>query len=133
MEAPVSGSKQPAEQGQLIFLCGGDRKLFDKSIPLLEVMGKAHFFLGKVGNGANMVRDGIYNCGVQGVWLLSCRHFMLMHGSKYGLLRRVGTERHRACLTSGIPSWGAQGVAALLQTHWACSMLRLQDSIALCP
>eukprot|EP00891_Asterochloris_glomerata_P009194 jgi/Astpho2/9194/Aster-07153 len=54
LEAPVSGSKQPAEQGQLIFLCGGSRELFDKSIPLLEVMGKAQFFLGKVGNGANM-------------------------------------------------------------------------------
>ena len=53
LEAPVSGSKQPAEQGQLIFLCGGSRELFDKSIPL---MGKAQFFLGKVGNGANMVR-----------------------------------------------------------------------------
>ena len=61
LEAPVSGSKQPAEQGQLIFLCGGDRKLFDKSIPLLEVMGKAHFFLGKVGNGANMVSHRIHN------------------------------------------------------------------------
>ena len=66
MEAPVSGSKQPAEQGQLIFLCGGHRELFDNSIPLLEVMGKAHFFLGKVGNGANMVRDGIYNRGRRG-------------------------------------------------------------------
>ena len=66
LEAPVSGSKQPAEQGQLIFLCGGDRQLFDNSIPLLEVMGKAHFFLGKVGNGANMVRDVIHSWGCRG-------------------------------------------------------------------
>ena len=72
LEAPVSGSKQPAEQGQLIFLCGGHRELFDKSIPLLQVMGKAHFFLGKVGNGANMVRAEFYNWRRRGLWLLAC-------------------------------------------------------------
>lgn len=54
LEAPVSGSKQPAEKGQLIFLCGGDKDLYEKATPLLEVMGKAQFFLGEVGNGANM-------------------------------------------------------------------------------
>lgn len=54
LEAPVSGSKQPAEKGQLIFLCGGDKDLYDKATPLLKVMGKAQFFLGEVGNGANM-------------------------------------------------------------------------------
>jgi len=54
LEAPVSGSKQPAEQGALIFLCGGDKELYDYASPLLDVMGKAKFFLGEVGNGANM-------------------------------------------------------------------------------
>lgn len=29
LEAPVSGSKVPAENGQLIFLCGGNRGTFD--------------------------------------------------------------------------------------------------------
>lgn len=48
LEAPVSGSKQPAEQGTLIFLCGGDQALFDKAGPLLDVMGKAKLFLGNV-------------------------------------------------------------------------------------
>ena len=49
LEAPVSGSKAPAEQGTLIFLCGGEQALFDKSAPILDVMGKAKLFLGKVG------------------------------------------------------------------------------------
>jgi len=49
LEAPVSGSKQPAEKGQLIFLCGGDKDLYEKATPLLKVMGKAQFFLGEVG------------------------------------------------------------------------------------
>ena len=48
LEAPVSGSKQPAEKGQLIFLCGGDKELYEKATPLLKVMGKAQFFLGEV-------------------------------------------------------------------------------------
>ena len=48
LEAPVSGSKQPAEQGTLIFLCGGDQALFDRAGPLLDVMGKAKLFLGNV-------------------------------------------------------------------------------------
>ncbi|PSC68561.1 glyoxylate succinic semialdehyde reductase chloroplastic [Micractinium conductrix] len=54
LEAPVSGSKGPAEQGQLIFLSAGDKQLFEAAAPLLEVMGKASFFLGDVGAGANM-------------------------------------------------------------------------------
>jgi glyoxylate/succinic semialdehyde reductase len=54
LEAPVSGSKGPAEQGQLIFLAAGDRALFDAAVPLLDAMGKASFFLGGVGAGANM-------------------------------------------------------------------------------
>jgi glyoxylate/succinic semialdehyde reductase len=54
LEAPVSGSKKPAEDGALIFLTAGDRSLYDRAVPMLEVMGKAHFFLGDVGEGAKM-------------------------------------------------------------------------------
>lgn len=54
LEAPVSGSKQPAETGNLIFLCGGDKELFDTASPMLDIMGKAKFFLGEVGKGASM-------------------------------------------------------------------------------
>lgn len=54
LEAPVSGSKKPAEDGQLIFLTAGDRELFDKATPAFETMGKAKFYLGEVGQGAKM-------------------------------------------------------------------------------
>eukprot|EP00878_Enallax_costatus_P007206 GHUV01007550.1.p1 GENE.GHUV01007550.1~~GHUV01007550.1.p1 ORF type:complete len:380 (+),score=82.87 GHUV01007550.1:261-1400(+) len=54
LEAPVSGSKGPAEQGQLIFLTAGDKALFDAAAGPLDVMGKAKFYLGEVGAGANM-------------------------------------------------------------------------------
>ncbi|XP_019194280.1 PREDICTED: glyoxylate/succinic semialdehyde reductase 2, chloroplastic [Ipomoea nil] len=54
LEAPVSGSKKPAEDGQLIFLTAGDRPLYDMVGSELDVMGKSRFYLGEVGNGAAM-------------------------------------------------------------------------------
>jgi glyoxylate/succinic semialdehyde reductase len=54
LEAPVSGSKDAAKQGTLIFLTAGDKTLYDAATPLLDVMGKASFYLGDVGAGACM-------------------------------------------------------------------------------
>ncbi|WOK91349.1 hypothetical protein Cni_G00040 [Canna indica] len=54
LEAPVSGSKKPAEDGQLIFLTAGDESLFQTVASLLDIMGKSKFYLGEVGNGAAM-------------------------------------------------------------------------------
>ncbi|KAJ4730304.1 Glyoxylate/succinic semialdehyde reductase [Melia azedarach] len=54
LEAPVSGSKQPAETGQLVILSAGEKALYDEAIPALNVIGKKAFFLGQVGNGAKM-------------------------------------------------------------------------------
>jgi glyoxylate/succinic semialdehyde reductase len=59
LEGPVSGSKAPAENGQLIFLCAGSESLFKEinadDANQLNKMGKASFFLGEeVGAGANM-------------------------------------------------------------------------------
>jgi len=51
MEAPVSGSKGPAEQGTLIFLCGGDKEIYDDCGKQLDSMGKAKYFLGDIGQG----------------------------------------------------------------------------------
>mmetsp|Transcript_23594 Transcript_23594/g.76744 ORF Transcript_23594/g.76744 Transcript_23594/m.76744 type:complete len:290 (-) Transcript_23594:120-989(-) len=54
LEAPVSGSKKPAIDGQLIFLCAGDESLYKEVVPALDVMGKKSLFLGEVGAGARM-------------------------------------------------------------------------------
>ncbi|KAL2935771.1 Glyoxylate/succinic semialdehyde reductase 1 [Bienertia sinuspersici] len=54
LEAPVSGSKKPAEDGQLIILAAGEKGLYDEAIPIFDVLGKKSFFLGQVGNGAKM-------------------------------------------------------------------------------
>jgi 3-hydroxyisobutyrate dehydrogenase-like beta-hydroxyacid dehydrogenase len=54
MEAPVSGSKVPAEQGTLLILCGGEKALFDECKSCFDAMGKEAYYLGDVGQGARM-------------------------------------------------------------------------------
>ncbi len=54
LDAPVSGSKGPAEQAQLLFFVGGDRKDVEEAKPLLECMGKAVFPMGAHGMGSAM-------------------------------------------------------------------------------
>ena len=54
LEAPVSGSKKPAEDGALVILGAGDKDVYDESLPLFEVMGKKSVYLGDIGNGAKM-------------------------------------------------------------------------------
>jgi len=54
LEAPVSGSKGPAAAGALVFLCGGDKALFEQVSAELEAMGKANFYYGEVGAGTKM-------------------------------------------------------------------------------
>lgn len=54
LEAPVSGTKKPAEDGTLIFLTAGDQSLYEDAAPMLDKMGKKRVFLGSVGQGARM-------------------------------------------------------------------------------
>lgn len=54
LEAPVSGTKKPAEDGTLIILAAGDKSLYDDATSAFEVMGKMSPYLGEIGQGANM-------------------------------------------------------------------------------
>jgi len=54
LDAPVGGSKGPAEQGQLLFFVGGDTSDVEAAKPLLECMGKAVFPMGGHGMGSAM-------------------------------------------------------------------------------
>lgn len=54
VDAPVSGSTKPAEEGQLIFLVGGDKEDVDEVRPLLETMGKKIIHVGGHGMGTSM-------------------------------------------------------------------------------
>jgi 3-hydroxyisobutyrate dehydrogenase-like beta-hydroxyacid dehydrogenase len=53
LEAPVSGSKKPAADGQLVFLCAGDKSAFELATAGLDAMGKStHYYGTEVGGGA---------------------------------------------------------------------------------
>ena len=54
VDAPVAGSKAPAENGELLFLAGGKEEVFGELTPLFDAMGKKTLYLEKVGNGANV-------------------------------------------------------------------------------
>ncbi|KAG2488739.1 hypothetical protein HYH03_012738 [Edaphochlamys debaryana] len=54
LEGPVSGSKKPAIDGQLVIMAAGDKELFDLVQPAFGVMGKRSFYLGATGAAARM-------------------------------------------------------------------------------
>src|SRR5208283_491175 len=39
LDAPVTGSKHGAEKGELTFMIGGDRQVFERALPVLQVLG----------------------------------------------------------------------------------------------
>ncbi len=54
LDAPVAGTKGPAENGELLFLIGGDKVNIDRAMPLFEIMSKKTLHLGDIGKGAAM-------------------------------------------------------------------------------
>jgi 3-hydroxyisobutyrate dehydrogenase-like beta-hydroxyacid dehydrogenase len=54
LDAPVAGTKQPAQNGELTFFVGGNQKDFEEVKPLLEKMGKKIIHLGECGKGTSM-------------------------------------------------------------------------------
>ncbi len=54
LDAPVAGTKAPAENGELLFLVGGEDKDLEEAYPLFEIMGEKTLHLGKTGSGAAM-------------------------------------------------------------------------------
>ena len=57
IDAPVAGSKAPAEAGELLFLAGGKEEDWQEIKPYLDVMGKKTLFLAQTGNGWMTFKD----------------------------------------------------------------------------
>lgn len=53
LEAPVSGSVKPAQDGTLIILVGGTVESYNKAKPIFDVLGKVSHLLGVVGVGSS--------------------------------------------------------------------------------
>nr|TXF85468.1 NAD(P)-dependent oxidoreductase [Alkalicoccus halolimnae] len=81
LDAPVSGGVKKAVSGELTIMVGGDESQYERSLNVLEPMGKEIFHVGKVSSGHTM--KALNN-------LLSAAHFLatsevLVAGNKAGL------------------------------------------------
>ena len=54
LEAPVTGSKNGAEQATLLFMTGGDRAVHDELMPVMMAMGTKAIHCGEMGQGSTM-------------------------------------------------------------------------------
>lgn len=51
LDAPCTGSRAGAENGTLTFMIGGDAKVFERTRPYFEAMGKLLYYCGALGMG----------------------------------------------------------------------------------
>ena len=54
LDAPVTGSRNEAANGKLVFIVGGEKSDYDAASPLFDVMGQARFYCGPSGSGATI-------------------------------------------------------------------------------
>ncbi|UOF89944.1 NAD(P)-dependent oxidoreductase [Fodinisporobacter ferrooxydans] len=52
LDAPVTGSKPQATEGNLTFMVGGKKEVYETCLPLFETMGKAAYYMGESGAGS---------------------------------------------------------------------------------
>jgi 3-hydroxyisobutyrate dehydrogenase-like beta-hydroxyacid dehydrogenase len=54
MDVPISGSSAQARIGNMVFMAGGKRSVFERIKPVLDQIGKKTVYAGKMGNGATL-------------------------------------------------------------------------------
>lgn len=54
VDAPVLGTKQPAESGELVVLASGPKESKDKVSPVFEAIGKKTMWVGEAGDGSKL-------------------------------------------------------------------------------
>lgn len=65
IDAPVTGSRTHAAEGQLLFLAGGDAAVIERVQDVLGAMGRGIVHLGPTGSGAFVKLVNNFVCGVQ--------------------------------------------------------------------
>jgi len=78
LDAPVSGTKAPAEAGKLVILASGDEAAAELCRPVLEAVGSKTVWLGEAGNGSRMKL--VTNDWVLGVTALMAEGMRLCEG-----------------------------------------------------
>jgi 2-hydroxymethylglutarate dehydrogenase len=54
LDVPISGSSSQARAGNMVFMVGGKKTVFEKVKPVLDQIGKKTVYAGKSGSGASM-------------------------------------------------------------------------------
>ncbi len=85
LDAPVSGGVAGAEAATLTFMCGGDKQVFQKALPILQAMGKNIVHCGGAGFGQV---TKICNNMVAGIISLATAEAFVM-GEKLGVERQT--------------------------------------------
>lgn len=95
IDAPVTGSREQAAAGQLLFLAGGSVNVLEKITPVLESMSRGIVHLGPIGSGVRLKLINNFVCGVQAASLAEA----------LGMIERSGlnTEQALRVLTEGAP------------------------------
>ncbi|HLW98193.1 MAG TPA: NAD(P)-dependent oxidoreductase [Candidatus Acidoferrales bacterium] len=95
LDAPVTGSKSHAANGELLFLVGGPATAVEKVRPVLSVLGRDVVHLGPTGSGAYLKLINNFLCGVQAASFAEALSMMRAGG--------LNVERAQAVLTNGAP------------------------------
>ncbi|MFE5321956.1 NAD(P)-dependent oxidoreductase [Paenibacillus sp. NPDC056579] len=82
LDAPVTGSKPQAEQGILTFIVGGKREVFERTEPILLLMGKKAVYMG--GHGAGSIAKLANN-------MMVATHLVALSES-LAMLRKAGLD-----------------------------------------
>jgi 3-hydroxyisobutyrate dehydrogenase len=95
LDAPVTGTKPHAANGELLFLVGGSTAALGEARPVLAVMSRDVIYLGPSGSGALMKLVNNFMCGVQAATLAEAA----------ALIGQTGLDREKALgvLTNGAP------------------------------
>ena len=105
LDAPVTGSRPQARNGELLFLVGGDAAVLESVRPVFQPMSRGVLHLGANGAGATMKLINNFVCGVQAAGLAEALAW----------IERSGLEKAAAVsiLTAGAP--GSPLVKALAE------------------
>ncbi len=107
LDAPVTGTKPHAANGELTFLVGGETAVLESVRPILSAMSKEIVHVGPTGSGAALKLINNFFCGVQAAALAEAN----------ALLHRAGLDIAKAMpvLLNGAP--GSPVVKTLAGRH----------------
>jgi 3-hydroxyisobutyrate dehydrogenase len=96
LDAPVTGSKPQAAEGQLLFLVGGSGDVLERVRPVLAAMSRDTIYLGPTGSGARLKLINNFLCGVQAASLAEAVSMIYAGG--------LDPEKSLSVLTGGAPA-----------------------------